>query len=127
MRSYDVRPGRALALMMLFVSASLGAQTPAQQAPAAAKPQAEKAADALPPARQIIDRYIAAIGGTRRDAGAVVVARYRHDCTALGGHDRNGRCLRRQAEQVARQDDARRTWRRAGRDSTGRSAGRCPR
>jgi len=49
--------------MVLFVSASLGAQTPAQQTPSVAKPQAEKTAEALPPARQIIDRYIAAIGG----------------------------------------------------------------
>ena len=65
MRSYDVRPGRALALMVLLVSASLSAQTPAQQSPPSAKTQAsaQKSAETLPPARQIIDRYIAAIGG----------------------------------------------------------------
>jgi zinc protease len=65
MRSNCVRPGRALALIVLLISAPLGAQTPAQQTPAPAKVQApaEKPAEQLPPARQIIDRYIAAIGG----------------------------------------------------------------
>jgi len=67
MRSYCVRPGRALALVVLLVSAPLGAQTPVQQQTPAAKAQApaEKSTERLPSARTVIDRYVEVIGGRR--------------------------------------------------------------
>ena len=50
------------AVLGALVSATLGAQTPAVKSPAAARP-ATKADSQLPPARELIDRYVKAIGG----------------------------------------------------------------
>jgi zinc protease len=64
----DARRCRAVRIavaVMLAMTAPLAAQSPAKQQPPAAKTDTKAAAE-LPAAREIIDRYIAAIGG--RDA-----------------------------------------------------------
>src|SRR5262245_47270733 len=67
MRSDCVRPGRALALVVLLVSAPLGAQTlgQLQTPPVKAQAPAQKPTGQLPPARIVIDRYLEVIGGRR--------------------------------------------------------------
>jgi hypothetical protein len=77
MRYFLMRPGRALPVLVLCAAATLGAQ-----APAPSRPAASPAAKKLPPARQVLDRHLAAIGGraavlshsSMRAAGSVQVA-----------------------------------------------------
>ena len=68
-RRHRCRPGVALPAAALFLIASAGnglmAQAPQAARPATAKPQTAPAAAALPAARTVIDRHIAAVGGRK--------------------------------------------------------------
>jgi hypothetical protein len=62
MRVYRLRPGRALLLVLVLASASLGAADSSER-PSADQAAPQGSATALPSARQVIDRHVKAVGG----------------------------------------------------------------